>query len=98
MNIKRFIIPMILACVVAIATGLVFADDRAASQAPVAAASAIKPDPSGARTGSAADVVGATTGAPTAEDIKNLATSEPLAVTLAEVIGRNRIVLNVVWP
>ncbi|MBF0497011.1 MAG: ammonium transporter, partial [Deltaproteobacteria bacterium] len=56
-----------------------------------------KPDPSGANTGGAADVVGATTNAPTADDMKKMATTEPLAVKLADVIGHNRIAINFVW-
>ncbi|MBI5887565.1 MAG: ammonium transporter [Deltaproteobacteria bacterium] len=54
-------------------------------------------DPSGAMTGTAADVVGATSGAPTADDLKNLAASEPLAAKLADVVGHNRIAINVAW-
>jgi Amt family ammonium transporter len=57
----------------------------------------IKPDPSGANIGGAADVVGASAGAPTADDLKNLATNEPLAAKLADVIGHNRIALNFMW-
>ncbi len=56
-----------------------------------------KPDPSGANTGGAADVIGATVGAPTADDMKNFAASEPLAVKLADVVGHNRIAINMVW-
>ena len=55
------------------------------------------PDPSGTSTGGVADVIGATTGAPTADDMKNFAASEPLAVKLADVIGHNRIAINMVW-
>jgi Amt family ammonium transporter len=57
----------------------------------------LKPDPSGANTGGAADVVGASRGAPTADDMKNLATNEPLAVKLADVIGHNIIAINFMW-
>ncbi len=56
-----------------------------------------KPDPSGATIGGAADVVGATAGAPTADDMKNMAANEPLAAKLADVVGHNRIAINVVW-
>ena len=56
-----------------------------------------KPDPSGANTGGAADVIGATAGAPTADDMKNFAASEPLAFKLADVVGHNRIAINMVW-
>jgi Amt family ammonium transporter len=55
------------------------------------------PDPSGTKTGVAADVIGATANAPTADDLKNMATTEPLAVKLADVVGHNRIAINFVW-
>jgi ammonium transporter, Amt family len=55
------------------------------------------PDPSGTSTGGAADVIGATAGAPTADDMKNLSASEPLAAKLADVVGHNRIATNIVW-
>jgi ammonium transporter, Amt family len=54
-------------------------------------------DPSGANIGGAADVVGATPGAPTKEDIERLAVNEPLAMKLADVVGHNRIAINMVW-
>jgi Amt family ammonium transporter len=57
----------------------------------------LKPDPSGANTGGATDVVGATSGAPSADDMKNLGPKEPLATKLADVIGHNRIAINIVW-
>ncbi|MBI3378212.1 MAG: ammonium transporter [Nitrospirae bacterium] len=60
-------------------------------------APAPKPDPSGANTGGAADVVGASAGAPTADDLKNMGPKEPLAAKLADVIGHNRISINIVW-
>ena len=63
----------------------------------VAATYALEPDPSGAKTGGAADVVGASANAPTADDLKNLATNEPLAAKLADVVGHNRIAINMVW-
>jgi ammonium transporter, Amt family len=56
-----------------------------------------EPDPSGAKTGGAADVVGASANAPTADDLKNLAANEPLAAKLADVVGHNRISINFVW-
>ncbi|HTG00272.1 MAG TPA: ammonium transporter [Nitrospirota bacterium] len=77
------------------------ADEPAApAPAPAAAAPAapaLLPDPSGANTGGAADVVGASAGAPTADDLKNLGPKEPLAAKLADVIGHNRIAINIVW-
>ncbi|MGD0281956.1 MAG: ammonium transporter [Dissulfurispiraceae bacterium] len=77
--------------------------DEHGKSAPAPAASApapeseLKPDPSGANTGGAADVVGATAGAPTADDIRKLATNEPLAMKLADVVGHNRTAINFVW-
>lgn len=56
-----------------------------------------KPDPSGAFTGGAGDVVGASPGAPTANDLKRLATNEPLALKVADVTGHNRVALHFVW-
>ena len=61
-----------------------------------AATPVLQPDPSGANTGGAVDVVGATAGAPTAEDMKKLAPKEPLAAKLADVVGHNRIAINIV--
>ena len=55
------------------------------------------PDPSGASIGTAADVVGATAGAPTKEEMETLAATEPLAAKLADVVGHNRIAINMVW-
>ena len=58
---------------------------------------AAEPDPGGIKTGGVSDVVGASANAPTADDLKNLATNEPLAVKLADVVGHNRIAINFVW-
>ncbi|MFP5260051.1 MAG: ammonium transporter [Acidobacteriota bacterium] len=55
------------------------------------------PDPSGASIGTAADVIGATAGAPTKEDMEALSPKEPLAAKLADVVGHNRIAINMVW-
>ena len=68
-----------------------------AQPAPAPAPEPLKPDPSGANTGGAADVVGASAGAPTADDLKNLGPKEPLASKLADVVGHNRISINIVW-
>lgn len=54
-------------------------------------------DPSGASIGTAADVVGATANAPTKDDLDKLAPTEPLASKLADVVGHNRISINMVW-
>ena len=97
---KRFLVAILLAMMVAIIGGLVFADEPAA---PVAAATAapaapaLQPDPSGANTGGAADIVGASAGAPTADDLKNLGPKEPLAAKVADAVGHNRIAINIVW-
>src|SRR5574341_399233 len=101
MNTKRLIIAMLLAMLVAIG-GAVFAEDQAAPPAPEAAAAAapapeLKPDPSGAGIGGAGDVVGASAGAPTADDMKNLSKAEPLAAKLADVVGHNRLAINFMW-
>ncbi|MEK7774128.1 MAG: ammonium transporter [Deltaproteobacteria bacterium] len=71
--------------------GLLFSSYAAfAAEGPV-------PDPSGASIGGASDVVGVTAKAPTADDLKNLAANEPLAAKLADVVGHNRIAINMVW-
>lgn len=67
-----------------------------AAPAPAPAAE-LKPDPSGANTGGAADIVGGSAGAPTKEDMEKLSKNEPLAAKLADVIGHNRIAINFVW-
>ncbi|WMW65349.1 ammonium transporter [Nitratidesulfovibrio liaohensis] len=54
-------------------------------------------DPSGATIGTAADVIGATAGAPTKEEFDTLSQSEPLAAKVADVVGHNRIAINMVW-
>lgn len=58
---------------------------------------AADPDPSGAKIGGSSDVIGATPNAPTEEDMKKLAANEPLAAKLADVVGHNRIAINMVW-
>jgi len=101
---KRIIIAMLLAAVVIIG-GAVFAEEQTAPTATAPAAAAAEaitppaptPDPTGANTGGAGDVVGVTAGAPSADDMKKMAAAEPLAVKLADVIGHNRIAINVMW-
>jgi len=72
-----------------------------AAVAPAAVAPApapeLKPDPSGANSGGARDVVGASANAPTKEDMEKMSAAEPLAAKLADVIGHNRIAINIVW-
>ena len=104
MSKRRFIVAILLAMTVAVIGGLVFAEEPAAPTAPAAAAAtaapaapALQPDPSGANTGGAADIVGASAGAPTADDLKNLGPKEPLAAKVADVVGHNRISINIVW-
>ena len=102
-NKKRFIWGLLLSLLMALIGSLVPVDAQALSQAPKAEAAASietparQPDPSGAHTGGAADVVSASAGAPTAEDLKKLAPNEPLAAKLADVVGHNRIALNIIW-
>jgi len=64
---------------------------------PVIGGSAAASDPSGASSGTAADVVGASANSPTADDLKNLAVNEPLAAKLADTVGHNRVAINMVW-
>ncbi len=67
----------------------------AAAEAPKAA---ITPDPSGANTGGVADIYGATANAPKDEkEFNELAKNEPLAAKVADVAGRNRVAINMVW-
>lgn len=63
----------------------------------IAAAPELKPDPSGAASAGAADVIGASANAPTLGDMKKSASSEPLALKLADVVGHNRIAINFIW-
>ena len=64
---------------------------------PATAADAPKPDPSGAATGGIGDIIGASPGAPNADDIKQLSEKEPLAAKVGDVAGHNRISINIVW-
>src|SRR5208283_346039 len=66
-------------------------------QAQPAPAREVNPDPSGVNTGGAVDVIGATSGAPTKDDMKKLAPNEPLSIKLADVVGHNRVAINFVW-
>lgn len=86
--------------------GLSLAEEKPASAATeqaqpavptVATAPAPKPDPAGINTGGAADVVGASANAPTTDDLKKMSANEPLAAKLADVIGHNRIAINMAW-
>jgi Amt family ammonium transporter len=64
---------------------------------PAFAADAPKPDPSGANTGGISDVIGASAGAPTGDDVKTMAEKEPLAAKVGDVAGHNRISINMIW-
>ncbi|HEY5996833.1 MAG TPA: ammonium transporter [Candidatus Deferrimicrobiaceae bacterium] len=55
------------------------------------------PDPTGAGSGTIADTLGAAANAPTDNEVKAMAKGEPLAVKLADVIGHNKISINMVW-
>jgi Amt family ammonium transporter len=68
-----------------------------AAPAAAAADEGPKPDPSGASTGGVADIIGATANAPTQDDMAQLSEKEPLAVKVADVVGHNRIAINMVW-
>ena len=54
-------------------------------------------DPDGTKTGTSADVVGATAGAPSADDLKTAQKSEPFAAKLADVVGQNKVGINLTW-
>ena len=70
----------------------------APAAAPVAAPAAqLKGDPSGVNTGVAADAVGESPNAPTADDLKRLAASEPLAAKVADAAGHNKVAINMAW-
>ncbi len=64
---------------------------------PAMAADAPKPDPTGANSGTISDTIGAAANAPTDNDIKLYGKSEPLALKLGDVIGHNRVAINMVW-
>ena len=69
----------------------------AAPAAPAAAAPTPVPDPTGANSGTISDTIGAAANAPTDNDIKMYGKSEPLALKLGDVIGHNRVAINMVW-
>ncbi len=54
-------------------------------------------DPTGANTGVASDIIGGSANAPTQEDLDKLGKSEPLAAKVADVVGHNKISINMVW-
>ncbi|MBI5520778.1 MAG: ammonium transporter [Desulfovibrio sp.] len=83
---KRIAMALTLALVVLVGSATVFAADDPP-----------KPDPAGTTIGTAADVVNATSGAPTEVDMEKYKETEPLATKLADVVGHNRISINMVW-
>ena len=64
---------------------------------PALAADEPTPDPDGSRTGGIADIVGASAGAPTADEIKAMGVAEPLAAKVGDAVGKNRVAINIVW-
>ena len=54
-------------------------------------------DPGGTKTGTAQDIVGVTAGAPTAHDLKVAQKTEPFASKVADVVGQNKVAMNLVW-
>jgi Amt family ammonium transporter len=93
---RKFVIVFFLAMILAsaVAPGMVLAQDAAPA---AAAAEPVKPDSTGAAYGAVADVVNATAGAPSRDDIDEMGKTEPLAVKVADVAGKNRISINFVW-
>jgi Amt family ammonium transporter len=83
--LKNIVMALTLAMVILVGSATVFAADPP------------KPDPIGANIGTASDVVNATGGAPTEVDMDKYKDSEPLATKLADVVGHNRISINMVW-
>jgi len=64
---------------------------------PAPAADEPSPDPTGSSTGGIADIVGASAGAPTADEIKAMGAAEPLAAKVGDAVGKNRVAINTVW-
>ncbi len=95
----RIVILMI--CTMALFAGLAtsaFPEEKPAGPPATApTAIAVNADPAGTSTGGVADVPGASANAPTKEEIARAVATEPLAVKLADVIGHNRIAINMAW-
>ena len=77
--------------------GTAFAGEDMAGTPASPGVATLAPDPSGGSTGGAADVIGATAGAPTKADMVKMVKTEPMAAKLADVIGHNRIAINFMW-
>ena len=58
---------------------------------------AVMADRDGTKTGTAQDTIGATAGAPSAKDYDAAKESEPFAAKLADVVGQNKVGVNLVW-
>ncbi len=71
--------------------------EAAPAAAPAAPAPAVVNDPSGANTGVASDIVGGSANAPSQDELDKLGKSEPLAAKVADVVGHNKISINMVW-
>jgi ammonium transporter, Amt family len=82
-----------------VVTAALAEEKPAATAAPAVAATAppVKGDPSGVNTGVAADTVGESPNAPSADDLKRFAASEPLAVKVADAAGHNKVAINMAW-
>jgi len=90
-------------------SGIVFADNQPQKSNPSLSSSAEQrvltqpsaelrsPYPLASNSESVADVVGAEAGAPATNDVKRLATNEPVAMNAVYVAGLNTTVINVVW-
>lgn len=85
-------------------SGSIYAEEPAKPAAPAEQAKPAEPapappapDPSGAKTGGLGDVAGASAGAPSADDLKNLDKKEPMLAKIADVVGHNRIAINIMW-
>jgi ammonium transporter, Amt family len=68
-----------------------------AAPAPAPAAAAPVADPSGANTGVAGDIVGGSANAPTQDELDKMSKTEPMAAKVADVVGHNKISINIVW-
>lgn len=105
-HIFKLISLLIASALVLIFSIPLFAEDTpVAATAPVPAVATVVPapapaplsDPSGAGTGIASDIVGASANAPTQEDLDKLGKTEPLAAKVADAAGHNKISINMVW-
>lgn len=91
-KLRKFALTMIC-LMVSLLVSLLFL--RAA--APAFAGEPPKSDPVGLATGTTSDVAGATPGAPTDNDVKQMGRTEPLALKIMDVVGHNKVAINIVW-